>query len=94
MQRSQILFPLGFLSVGFALVGSWVYEKSMLFAVLTSLVAIGVEYYFQVFTNLSEHYFHFSFVLVYISGVYTCYWLVNKLLEYSTSKNTKINYLM
>lgn len=79
---NSILFCLGFLSMACALAGSWVYEKTMLFAGLASIIAILVDYKFSLYTNLASQYFHFSFVLVYALGIYFCFWLVNKLVRY------------
>lgn len=79
---NSILLCLGFLSMAFALAGSWVYEKTMKFAGLASIIAIIVDYKFSLFTDLGFHYFHFSFVLVYVLGIYSCYWPVKKLVRY------------
>jgi len=83
-----VLFPLGFMSMLTALMASWVYKKSMSFAAICSFVAISIDYKFNLFSNLSDHYFHFSFVLVYGFGVYVCYWLINRLLIGFSAKNT------
>lgn len=87
-QFYQTIFPLGLLSMLIALVASWVYKKTMSFAAFSSFVAVAVDYKFNLFTNLSEHYFHFTFVLVYGFGVYVSYWLVKTLLIKVGVKNT------
>lgn len=87
-QFYEVLFPLGFLSMLTALIASWVYKKSMSFAAVSSIAAIFVDYKFNLFSNLSEHYFHFSFVLVYVFGIYVCYWLINYVLARLSVKNT------
>ena len=87
-QFYEVLFPLGFLSMFTALIASWVYKKSMSFAAISSITAISFDYKFNLFSNLSEHYFHFSFVLVYVFGIYVCYWLINNLLARFSVKNT------
>ena len=87
-QFYEVLFPLGVLSMLTALMASWVYKKSMSFAAISSIAAISIDYKFNLFSNLSEHYFHFSFVLVYAFGVYVCYWLIKRLLVRFSVKNT------
>jgi hypothetical protein len=87
-QFYEIIFPLGFLSMLSALVASWVYKKTMSFAALSSFIATVVDYKFSLFTNLSEHYFHFSFVLVYGFGVFLSYWLVKIILKRLGTRNT------
>ena len=84
----QILFPLGFLSMLTALMASWVYKKTMSLAAISSIVAISFDYKFSLFSNLSEHYFHFSFVLAYGLGIYICHWLVKSLLVRIELRNT------
>jgi hypothetical protein len=88
IQFYEVLFPLGFLSMLTALLASWVYKTSMSFAAFSSVAAITIDYKFNLFTNLAEHYFHFSFVLVYVLGVYVCYWIIKRLLARFSAKNT------
>ncbi|KZN69646.1 hypothetical protein [Pseudoalteromonas luteoviolacea] len=58
-----------------ALIGSWVYRKTMSYAALCALIAFAVDYQVMLFGNLKEHFFHESYVLVYCAGVYSCCWL-------------------
>ena len=80
-QFYQILFSLGFLSMATALIGSWVYKKTISFAAFTAIVAIVIDYFFGVFSNIAQHYFHFSFVLVYCFGIILCIVILKLLLK-------------
>ncbi len=88
LQFYQIIFPLGVISMFMALLAAWVYKKTMSFAAISSVVAMLIEYKLKLFSNLSEHYFHFSFVLVYLLGVYFSYWFVKYSLTRFGAKNT------
>lgn len=72
----KILFPLGFCSMLTATLMSLLCNKSMLIATISAFLAILVDYKFDLFSNLSQHYFHFSFVLAYALGVYFSYFFV------------------
>tara|TARA_Y100000034_G_scaffold129692_1_gene186637 strand:- start:58 stop:447 length:390 start_codon:yes stop_codon:yes gene_type:complete len=87
-QFYKILLPLGICSMSVALVSSWVYKKAFSFAAFSSIVAALIDYRFKLFTNLSEHYFHFSYLIVYAFGVYLSYWLVKYYLARFGAKNT------
>ena len=87
-QFYSVLFPLGIVSMLTSLISSWVYKKTMSFAALSSIVALAADYSFNLFTNLSEHYFHFSYILVYSFGVFVSYWLVKYSLKWVSAQNT------
>ncbi|MCF2857791.1 hypothetical protein L1286_09935 [Pseudoalteromonas sp. SMS1] len=75
LQFYIVLYPQGFASMFAALIGSWVYRKTMSYAALCALIAFTVDYQMMLFSNLKMHFFHESYVLVYCAGVYSCYWL-------------------
>lgn len=88
VQFYKILFPLGFFSMFTALITSWVYKKTISSAAFGAFLAITTDYKFNLFTNLSEHYFHVSYILVYAFGVFVSYWIIRVILGYFGTAKT------
>ncbi|OCQ21497.1 hypothetical protein A7985_12905 [Pseudoalteromonas luteoviolacea] len=69
LQLYSVLYPQGFASMFAALIGSWVYRKTMSYAALCALISFAVDYQWMLFSNLKEHLFHPSYLLAYCAGI-------------------------
>ncbi len=80
------IFVYACLSSMFALIGSWVYKKTISFAILAAVVAITIDFLYSLFSKLNVHFFHFSYIFVSISGMYLSVLIIKKLANYICEK--------